>query len=116
MQFTAKIKRVPFSPYKLRPIADVIRGKNILYAINWLNTYKIQRVVPLLKMIESALANARNKSGLDCKDLIIKEIRVDEGGMFKYHKPGAMGRAAIQRRRFAHASVILGSFTELKEV
>ena len=39
--------------------------------------------------------------------LMIKDIRVDQGPIFRYFKPGAMGRANIQRKRFSHMSVIL---------
>lgn len=107
MQFIAKAKGLPFSPYKLRPIADVVRGKDLAYALGWLATYKTNRVVPLKKVIESAAANAKSTQGVEVGDLCVKEIRVDEGRIFRYFKPGAMGRAAMQRKRFCHISVIL---------
>ena len=37
MQFVAKARYVRISPYKLRPLADVVRGKNVAYALNWLS-------------------------------------------------------------------------------
>src|SRR3989338_9788100 len=105
MQFVAKAKHLPFSPYKLRPIADVVRGKSAEYALNWLATYKTQRVTPLQKVIASAVANAKSLAGLEAGELVIKDIRVDEAGIHKYFKAGAMGRGLVQRRGFAHASV-----------
>ncbi len=115
MQFVAKAKRLPFSPYKLRPLADVVRGKDVDYALGWLMTHQVQRVMPLKKVIESAVANAKNLQGIEPVNLIIKEIKVDEGRIFRYFKPGAMGRAASQKRRFSHISVILEQKPTSKE-
>jgi len=107
MQFVAKAKRIPFSPYKLRPLVDVVRGKDVDSAIGWLVTHQTQRVGPIKKLIESAIANAKSTQGVESQDLCIKEIKVDEGRTTRYFKPGAMGRAAIQRRRSCHISVVL---------
>jgi large subunit ribosomal protein L22 len=107
MQFVAKAKRLPFSPYKLRPLADIVRGKDVDYALGWLSTHQTKRVAPVKKLIESAVANAKNLKSIESSDLCIKEIKVDEGKIFRYFKPGAMGRAAPQKRRFSHISVIL---------
>ena len=109
MQFVAKARYVWYSPYKLRPLADVVRGKSAFYALGWLETYKTKRSVPLKKALESAVANAKNLKNIDSKNLSIKEIRIDQGPIHRYFKPGAMGRAMIQRKRLCHISVILES-------
>lgn len=108
-QFRATAKYVWISPYKLRLIADVVRGKNVPYALNWLTTYRTQRAVPIKKIIESAVANAKNKSNVDVDTLKLKSIKVDQGPIHKYFKPGAMGRANVQRKRLSHVSIILES-------
>jgi large subunit ribosomal protein L22 len=110
MQFTAKTRYVVFSPYKLRPIADVIRGKGVQYALDWLTTYKIHRVTPIKKLIESAAANALSLQDVSQSALFIKEIRIDQGPIRDYFKPGAMGRAMAQRTRLSHLSVVLESY------
>ena len=107
MQFVAKARYTWYSPYKLRPLADVIRGKNALYAISWLATYKTKRAVPLKKLIESAIANARHLKNIDAQNLMVKDIRIDQGPIHRYFKPGAMGRAMVQRKRLCHISVTL---------
>lgn len=109
MKFVAKAKFIHYSPYKLRLLADVIRGKNALYAVNWLSIYKVKRTIPIKKTLESAIANAKNLKNIDVKDLFVKEIRVDQGPMFKYFKPGAMGRANPQTKRLSHISIIVES-------
>lgn len=115
MKFVAKANRIPISPYKLRPLVDVIRGKDVVHALSWLSTYQMQRVMPIRKMIESAVANANNLQGVQPDELKIKEIKVDQGKIHRYFKPGAMGRAAAQRRRFSHMSVVLEQITTLNK-
>lgn len=115
MQFGAKVRYVGYSPFKLRPIADAIRGKTARYAIQWLRTSALKRAVPLKKLIESAVANAKHLQDVALDVLRIKDLRVDHGRMQRYYKPGAMGRANIQRKRFSHISVLLESIDK-KEV
>ena len=56
-----------------------MRGKDVHYALNWLTTYQTQRAKPIKKVIESAVANAKNLKMLIPEILIVKEIRVDQG-------------------------------------
>ncbi|KIX85290.1 50S ribosomal protein L22 [Vermiphilus pyriformis] len=107
MQFHAKARFIRISPYKLRPLIDVVRGKNAAYALAWLSTYPVKRVVPIKKMIESAVANARQKQSVDARDLVIKTIFIDQGPIIRYFKPGAMGRANVYRKRLSHMNVVL---------
>ena len=76
MQFVSQCRKIGFSPYKLRPLVDVIRGKSVRYALNWLSTYSVKRVVPIKKMIESAAANAKYLNNISLEELFIKEIKV----------------------------------------
>lgn len=113
MQFVAKSRFVRYSPYKLRPFADLVRGKNVRGALDWLKAHENKRVTPLRKTIASAAANAKNLKNLSAEEGYIKELRIDQGPIFKYYKPGAMGRAVILRKRFSHISVVL-EFDERK--
>lgn len=109
MQFTAKARYVRFSPYKLRLLTDVIRGKSVVYALSWLSTCALKRAEPIKKMVESAVANAKDLKNINPHSLSIQEIRVDEGPTFRYFKPGAMGRSNKYKRRISHMSVVLVS-------
>lgn len=115
MQFNARARNVHFSPFKLRPLVDVIRGKSAAFALQWLKTISLKRSDPVRKVLESAVANAKFKQNLPLEQLHIKDIRVDQGPTYRYFKPGAMGRANIQRKRFSHISVILESEHNHKE-
>jgi len=109
MNFFAKALYIRYSPFKLRPIVDVIRGKNVQVVLNLLTTCNLQRAVPIRKMVESAVANAKNLQQMQAADLVIKDIRVDHGPTYKYFKPGAMGRANLQKKRSSHMSIELQS-------
>lgn len=109
VQFTAKTRYVRFSPYKLRPLVAVIRGKDVSYALNWLSSCALQRVRPLKRILESAVKNAQDRASLSEQDLTVQEFRVDQGPVLKYFKPGAKGRADMQRRRLSHLSVVLAA-------
>lgn len=112
MEFLAKSRYVSYSPYKLRPIADVVRGKSAAYALGWLSTYRTKRSMPVMKVLASAVANAKHLNNIEAHDLSVKEICIDQGPIHRYFKPGAMGRAMIQRKRTCHISVILESSKE----
>lgn len=108
MSFKASAKYIKRSPYKLRPIVDVIRGKNAAYALGWLKVYGIDKSLPVKKLLESAIANAQHQQeDITPQDLVIDEIRVDQGPAYKYFKPSAMGRSLIARKRLSHITIVL---------
>src|SRR3989304_8834651 len=107
MQFNATVKYLRFSPYKLRPLVDVIRGKPVSVALQWLDTYKVGRVLPIKKLIKSAAANAFSLKQVQHENLVIKDIRVDQGPIINYFKCGAMGRGNPMRKRLSHIEVVL---------
>jgi len=110
MQIKAKSRYIRVSPYKLRPMINVVRGKTVEETLAFLKTYATKRVRPVLKLVESAYANAKNLDSnvATTKDVFIKEIKVDQGPTIKYFKPAAMGRSAVQRKRLSHMEVVLG--------
>ncbi len=109
MLVRAKSKFIRISPYKLRPIVDSIRGNSLERAVALLKNSSLKRSKPIEKVILSAYANGKNldPSISSMNDLVIKDIRVDNGPVIKYYKPGAMGRASIQRKRLSHLQVVL---------
>ena len=107
MKFNAIAKFVRVSPYKLRPLVDNIRGKSVKFALGWLAAYGAKKAVPVQKLIESASANAKHLHDIEKNDLVVCEIKVDQGPTFKYFKPGAMGRSNVYKKRLSHISVIL---------
>lgn len=111
MQAQAISKYIRISPYKLRPYADVIRGSSVGKAHAWLKSCANRRTEPLLKAVLSAASNAKNKGGdtVAVNDLRIVEVRIDQGPIIRYFKPGAQGRGVVQRKRLSHIKVIVES-------
>lgn len=109
MEFVSKGRYFDYSPYKLRPLADVIRGKGAAYAMAFLTTYRNQRSETIRKVVASGIANAHSLKDLKAEGLWVKEIRIDQGPIRRYFKPGAQGRAMPQRKRLCHITVILES-------
>lgn len=107
--FQASAKYVWYSPYKLRPLVNVIRGKDVPYALQWLSTYRNQRSQPITKVLSSAVANAKSYKNIDPAALVIREIFVEEGPTYRYFKPGAQGRSNEQKKRLCHISVTVAT-------
>ena len=107
----AKLKNFRQSPRKVRLVAKFIRGKSVAWARTYLRFLDQKSAPAILKLIDSALANA----GIDRNDvkkldeLVIKEIRVDEGLKLKRWMPRAFGRATPYRKRHSHISIVLGN-------
>jgi len=110
MEASSKLKYVRQSPFKVRFVADMIRGKNVADAINILTATNKKASKFILKLINSAVANINytdDDSHFDQSDLYIKTIFVDGGPMLKRFRPAAMGRATPIRKRMSHITVII---------
>lgn len=75
--------------------------------MGWLSAYPVKLSLPIKKLVASAAANAKYLKNVNPEQIIIKDVRVDEGPMYRYYKPGAMGRTNIYRRRSSHMSIVL---------
>ncbi len=108
-------KYIRVSPYKVRQIADLIRGKDLEEA-RFITTFSPQRAARLVgKVLESAVANAENNDSLRADDLMVVNCYVDEGPTLKRWRPRAYGRATRIRKRTSHITVIVGEREELEE-
>lgn len=108
MEIKAKARFIHMSPKKMRLVLDVIRRMDVEEAENQLKFIPKQACRPILKLLNSAVANAKENYGLEKENLYIKEIRADEGPTLKRWMPKAHGRATPIRKRSSHISVILG--------
>lgn len=95
------------SPRKVRLVADMIRGKNVLVARDSLNFLPKKSAPEMMKLLNSAIANARQK-GMNPEDLIVKTISVNKALVIRRFKPMARGRAAGIRRTMSHIDLELG--------
>ncbi len=95
------------SPRKVRPLADLIRGKRADEALDILR-YQPQRGARMLeKVLRSAMANAEDRRAPNLAKLAVIDVRVDGGPMFRRLRPRARGMAAVLKRRMSHIRVSL---------
>jgi len=102
----AYLKNYRQSPRKVRLVADLIRGKSVERALATLSFLGKRASLPLKKLLESAVSNARAQ-GKDPKNLAIGSIRVDEGITFKRLEYRARGSANIIQKRTSHIDLVL---------
>jgi len=104
---TARLSNYRQAPRKVRVVADTVRGKRVVDALNQLDFTVKRATSPLVKLIKSAVANAKNNHGLDVENLFIKEIRVDGGIVMKRSMPRARGSASLIHKRTSHVMITL---------
>ena len=111
----ASLKNYRQSPRKVRLVADAVRGINAQDAVTKLTFTTKKASDPIKKLIESAIANAKNNEGLKPEDLFIKEIRVDKGFTLYRRRARARGRAMPIRKRTSKVLVVLDVKKDLKK-
>ena len=107
METKAVARFVRISPRKVRLIMDQVRGKKVEEALNMLSFAPHRGARVLKKLIDSAVANAGQNSGVDVDSLFIRRVYADEGPTLKRWRPRALGRATRIRKRTSHLTVIL---------
>jgi large subunit ribosomal protein L22 len=103
----ASARFVRTAPRKVRLVADQIRGKEVEEALALLRFSPRGASVKLLKLIESAAANAENNHDLDPEEMVIAEVTVDEGPTMHRFRARARGRASKIEKRTCHINVAL---------
>ncbi len=107
MESNAVARYVRISPRKVRLVMDQVRGKGVEEAINMLSFAPQKSAGIVLKLLNSAVANAQQNSDIDVDNLFIKSIYADEGPVLKRFRPRASGRATRILKRTSHLTVIL---------
>lgn len=109
MDVHANLRHLRMSPRKVRLVVNTIRGLSVAAAETQLNFLPKLAAQPVLKLLNSAIANAEHNFKLDKKDLYVKFIVADGGPTLKRFRPRAFGRAAPIRKRTTHVSLILSN-------
>lgn len=107
MEVIARLKGAPLSAQKGRLVADMVRKLNVSKALDVLRFTPKKGAHLVLKLLESALANAENNHGLDIDELHINKICVDEATTLKRVSPRAKGRANRISKRTCHIVLIV---------
>ncbi len=106
-QVTAQLNYLRMSPKKTRLVVDLIRGRKVERAMNVLSLLNKRGAKPILKLLLSAVANAKHNFSLSSDNLKIAKITVDGGPVLKRWMPKAHGRATPVRERTSHINLVL---------
>lgn len=104
----ATLKHVRVSPRKARLILGLIKGKQVEPAMQVLKFNPTKSAAAILKLLNSAVANATEKGGVDVDNLWVTEGWADMGRTLKRFRPRAQGRATPIRKRSSHITIQLG--------
>lgn len=109
MRAKAIAKHQRITAKKMKPITSLVRGKDVDEAKAILRFTNKKGAKLLLKVLNSAIANAENNHDMDVERLVIDKVYANQGVTMKRWKAGAMGRAKPINKRTSHIGV------ELKE-
>lgn len=107
LQVRAVSKYILMSPVKMRRVVNSVRGMRAVEALQVLTLLHHRAAEPVYKTVKSALANAEENYALEPEDMVIAEIRVDEGPRLKRARYGARGRFKPIKKRMSHVTVVL---------
>lgn len=106
-EFKATALKVRVSARKARLVANLVRSKHVQEASDILKNCQKKSAPVILKLLNSAMAAADQKSMVDKDRLFVSSIYVDEGPTAKRFLPRAQGRATPIRKRSSHITVKL---------
>ena len=112
MKTQAHARFIRQSPYKVRRVLDLVRGLPVNDARVLLEHTNRRAADPILKCLDSAVANAEHNLALDADELFIAEAFADEGPTLKRWRPRARGRATRIRKRTSHITIAVADNEE----
>ena len=117
MIIKASLKNYRMAPRKIRLIADLVRGKKVEKAKQELEFYSKRAAFPVLSLLNSAVANAKENFKVkdnEVSDLYIKEIFVEESRKLKRWRPISRGSAHAIQKKTSNIIVVLEKREETK--
>lgn len=106
--YRAEHRYAQMSARKIRPYADLVRGKFADEALEILACYPSRGARLIEKVIKSAVANAEDRRAPNIADLEIVEIKIDGGPMSRRFRPKSRGSSSVYLKRSSHVTVVVG--------
>lgn len=104
----AILRNCPTSPRKMRLLADIIRGEDVLKALHILQFNPKHASKSMEKVLKSAIVNWETKNpGKSTESLFVKEVTVDSARMLKRLRPAPQGRGYRVRKRSNHVTIVV---------
>lgn len=110
----AEAKYVRIAPRKAQQVASLIRGKHVDGAVNILKFTPKTAAKAILKVVNSAAANAEKNHRLKPGALFVAEVYANQGPTLKRFRHRAMGRASRIHKRTSHITVVVAELEEAK--
>lgn len=115
MEAIAHARFVRMAPRKTRLVVALVRGMKVSEARRQLAFNTKHASEPVLKVLNSAIANATNNMKLDESTLVVTKALVNEGPSFHRYTPKAQGRATPIRHRLSHITIAVGPAVEVEK-
>ncbi len=115
MKNQATARYIRQSPFKVRRVLDLVRGLPVAEARDVLKFTNRKAAGTVLKVLESAVANAEHNQALDADELWVYEAFADEGPTLKRYRPRARGRATPIHKRTSHITVVVADDEEYED-
>jgi large subunit ribosomal protein L22 len=112
MEYRAIYRYADMSARKVRPFADLIRGRPADEALELLKFLPNKSARLMEQVLKSALGNAEDRGARNIDDLIVAESCVDGGPIMKRIMPRARGTAYPIKRRYSHIRITLSDFED----
>jgi len=113
MNARAQARFIRESPNKVRRVLDLVRGLPVDEARIVLQFTNRKAAGTIVKVLDSAVANAEHNFALDADELYVAEAYADEGPTLKRWRPRARGRATKIRKRTSHITIIVAETEEV---
>jgi len=110
--YTAQANYVRMTPRKLRLVAGIMKKLSVNDAEAILLLQSRRAAQPLLKLLRSAVANAKNSGRVSPEQLFIASVLVNQGPMLKRYLPRARGSASPIQKKMSHVTLVLGEREE----
>lgn len=108
----AKLNYLRISPRKVRAVAELIKGLDVIEAEAQLKYITRKPAKPLLKLLNSAVSNAKHNFNLNKNFLYIKDIIVNEGIKLKRFKPKGFGLVMPIHKKTSRIELVLDELPE----
>ncbi|MGD8340428.1 MAG: 50S ribosomal protein L22 [Gammaproteobacteria bacterium] len=105
MEVSAKLRYARISPQKCRLVADQIRGQNVSEALRILRFSPKKAASLVVKVLESAIANAEHNHGADIDELKVSNVQIDGAPQYSRYRARAKGRGTRIIKRNSHITV-----------
>ncbi len=107
MEVQATTRYARMSPRKVREVADTIKGRSAVEAVEYLALIPRKSAKLIGKTLKSAIANAENNANLSADSLTVKNAIIEQGPVLKRFKAGARGSAMPRRKKMSHIIIVL---------